>query len=53
MNLVADQPIDHMHAVGLEFFGPLDVVGLVEPRAQFDHGGDLLAVFDRAHEGAD
>ena len=42
-----------MHAVLLELARPLDVVGLVKPGAQSHHGGDLLALVDRVHQGAD
>ena len=53
MNLVADQAIDHMHAGLLELARPLDVVGLVKPRAQFHHRRHLLAVAHRVHQRAD
>ena len=53
MDFIADQPIDHMHALLLQLSRPLDVVGLVEPRAQFHHGRHLLAVVDRLHQCAD
>ena len=49
VDLVADQAVDHMHAGFLQLARPLDVVGLVEARAQFHHGGHLLAVLHRVH----
>ncbi len=42
-----------MHAGFLQLPRPLDVVGLVEPRAQLHHRRDLLAVVHRVHQRAD
>ena len=53
VDLVADQAEDHVHAVLLEFAGPLDVVRLVKPGAQLHHHRHLLALIYRVHQGAD
>ena len=49
VNFVADQAVNDVHAGFLELPRPLDVVGFIEARAQFHHGGDLLAVLHRVH----
>ena len=53
VNLVADQAVDHMHAILFQAPRPLDVVRFIEARAQFHHGGDLLAVVHGVFERAD
>ena len=52
VGLVADEPVHDMHAGFLQLTGPVDVVGLVEPRLELDQRGDLLAVHRGVHQGA-
>ena len=53
VDLVAHQAINHVHARLLKLPRPLDVVGLVEPRAQLDHRRHLFAVPHRVLQRAD
>ena len=53
VNLVAHQPIDHVHARLLKLPRPEDVVRLVEPRPQLHHRRHLFAVADRVLQRAD
>ena len=54
MNLVADHAVDHVHARLLKLARPVDVVGLVKARLEFDQRRHLLAVArgldERAHD---
>ncbi len=53
VDFIADEAIDHVDAVILQFAGPFDVIGFIEAGAEFDYGGDLFAVFCGSHEGTD
>ena len=53
--LQPDDAVDDMHPGLFQFAAPLNVVGLVETRAQLHHGGDRFAGFrrldQRLHDG--
>lgn len=53
VDLVADQPVNDVDTGFLEFSRPENIVGFVESGFEFDDGGDLFAVADRVHQGAD
>ena len=53
VGLVTDDAVDDMCADVLELFGKVDVVGLIETRAQFDHHRDFLAGLGGLHQGID
>src|SRR6266581_8287023 len=53
VDFVTDQAVNHVDACFFEPAGPLNVVGFVKSRAQFHDGGDLFAVANGVHQGAD
>ena len=53
VNFVTHQPVHHVHAGLFQLPGPFYIVRFVEPRAQFNYVGHLLAVPYRLHERAD
>ena len=50
VDFIADQSVNHVNARFLELPGPFDVVGFVEPRAQFHNRSYLLAVLHSIDE---
>ena len=50
VDFVTHQPIDNIHTGLFQFPGPLDVIGLVESRAQLHNRGHLLAIASRFNE---
>ena len=53
VGLEADHAVDHHRTGRLQTAGQLQVGLFVEPRAQFDHRGDFLAVTRRIHQRID
>ena len=51
MDLEVLRTEDHAHPLAGEHVRELDVRGLVEPRGEFHHRGDLLPVACRVHQG--
>ena len=53
MDLVVDDSVDDVDAGFFEAASPGDIIGFVEAGFEFDDGGDLFAIADGFHEGAD
>jgi hypothetical protein len=50
MNFIPYQTINHMDAGFFQLSRPIDISGLIKTRAQFNHGCDLLSIFDRVFQ---
>ncbi len=53
VGLPVDEAVDHLHAGALELGSPEQVLLLVEPRLELDHGGDRLARLGRGDQRRD